>query len=135
MVNLNQMVAIVDDDESIGRAIQRLLRGNGMKAETFSRSEQFLDRLLSTASYRPACAVVDFQMPGIDGLELLRRVTPTRVPVILITASDNLAVREIALASGAAGYLRKPFHEASLIKAVKTALVATPITMERLTPE
>lgn len=133
MVNLNQIVAVIDDDESICRAIKRLLRSVGITAETFSSGEEFLGKLLSTAAYRPACVVLDFQMPGINGLELQRRLAPTRVPVIFITAHDDPAVREKALASGAAGYLRKPFDDARLVKAVEIALGATPIPIERFT--
>jgi FixJ family two-component response regulator len=134
MVNLNQIVAVVDDDESVCRAIKRLLRSVGIKAETFSSGEEFLDMLSSAASYRPACVILDFQMPGINGLELQRRLAPTGVPVIFITANDDPAVREKALASGATGYLRKPFNDAILVKAVEIALGATPIPEERFTP-
>jgi FixJ family two-component response regulator len=134
MVNLNQIVAVVDDDESVCRAIKRLLRSVGIKAETFYSGEEFLDMLSSTASYRPACVILEFQMPGIDGLELQRRLAPTSVPVIFITAHDDPAVRKKALASGAAGYLRKPFDDTLLIKAVETVLGATPIPIERSTP-
>ena len=134
MANLNQMVAVVDDDESVCRAIKRLLRCVGIKAETFSSGEEFLGTLSSTASYRPAGVILDFQMPGINGLELQRRLAPTGVPVVFITARDDPVVREKALASGAAGYLRKPFNDAILIKAVEIALGAMPIPIERLTP-
>jgi FixJ family two-component response regulator len=134
MVNLNQIVAVVDDDESVCRAIKRLLRSSGIKAETFSSGEEFLGTLSSTASLRPACVILDFQMPGINGLELQRRLAPTSVPVIFIIAQDDPAVREKALASGAAGYLRKPFNGVILVKAVEIALGATPIRIERLTP-
>jgi FixJ family two-component response regulator len=134
MVNLNQIVAVVDDDESVCRAIKRLLRSVGIKAETFSSGEEFLGTLSSTASYRPACVILDFQMPGINGLELQRRLAPTGVPVIFITANGDPAVREKALASGATGYLRKPFNDAILVKAVEIALGATPIPEERFTP-
>jgi FixJ family two-component response regulator len=134
MANLNQIVAVVDDDGSVRRAIKRLLRSVGIKAETFSSGEEFLGTLSSTASYRPACVILDFQMLGINGLELQRRLAPTGVPVIFITAHDDPAVREKALASGAAGYLRKPFNDAILVKAVEIALGATPIPTARLTP-
>lgn len=133
MANLDQIIAIVDDDESIRRAIKRLLRAVGMGAETFSSGEEFLGRLSSTASYRPACVVVDFQMPGINGLELMRCLTPSRVPIIFMTAHVDLDVREKAVASGAVAYLQKPFNGASLLKAVKMALAATPIPVERVT--
>jgi FixJ family two-component response regulator len=66
--------------------------------------------------------IVDFKMPGIDGLELQRRLAPTGVPIIFITGHDDPAVREKALARGAAGYLKKPFNAAALIRAVEKAL-------------
>jgi FixJ family two-component response regulator len=134
MVNLNQIVAVIDDDESIRRAIKRLLRSVGIMAKTFSSGEEFLGTLSSAGSHRPACVILDFQMPGINGLELQRRLAPTGVPVIFITANDDPAVREKALASGATGYLRKPFNDAILVKAVEIALGATPIPEERFTP-
>ncbi|MGY6156307.1 response regulator [Paraburkholderia graminis] len=62
--------------------------------------------LSSTRSYRPACVILDFEMPGINGLELLRHLARTGVPVIFTTANDAPAVRETAIASGAAGYLQ-----------------------------
>jgi FixJ family two-component response regulator len=62
MVNLNQIVAVVDDDESICRAIKRLLRSFGIKAETFSSGEEFLGTLSSTASYRPACVILVLEL-------------------------------------------------------------------------
>ena len=126
MVNLNQIVAVVDDDESVRRAIKRLLHSVGIGADTFSSGDAFLRTLSSIPSYRPACVILDILMPGINGLEVQRHLAPTSVPVIFITASDDLAVREMALASGAAGYLRKPFNDAILIKAVEVALGATP---------
>ncbi|MFM0340518.1 response regulator transcription factor [Paraburkholderia fungorum] len=133
MVNLNQIVAVVDDDESVCRAISRLLRSVGIKAETFSSGEEFLGALSTTASCWPACVILDFQMPGINGLELQRRLAPTLVPVIFTTANDDPTVREKALASGAAGYLRKPFDDTTLFTAVGIAIGVAPISVERFT--
>jgi FixJ family two-component response regulator len=67
MVNPNQIVAVVDDDESVCRAIRRLLQSVGIEAETFSSGEEFLDTLSAIPSYRPSCVVLDIQMPGISG--------------------------------------------------------------------
>ncbi|MFL9899072.1 response regulator [Paraburkholderia fungorum] len=131
MVNLNQIVSVIDDDESIRRAIKRLLRSVGIRAETFSSGEEFLDIFSSAASYWPACVILDFEMPGINGLELQRRLAPTLVPIIFTTASDDPTVREKALASGAAGYLRKPFDDTTLVAAVGIALGTAPIPIER----
>jgi DNA-binding response OmpR family regulator len=61
-------------------------------------------------------------MQGINGLELLRHLAPTGVPVIFVTADDDPAVREVALASGAADYLQKPFNGATLVTAVERVL-------------
>jgi FixJ family two-component response regulator len=134
MINAKQIIAIVDDDESIRRAIKRSLRAVGMEAETFPNSEEFLARLSSTTPYRPACVVVDYQMPEINGLELMGRLAPSRVPVVFITANVDPDVREKALASGAVAYLQKPFNVASLVEAVEMALAARQTPVERVTP-
>ncbi|PCE32229.1 response regulator transcription factor [Burkholderia ubonensis] len=127
MGNVKPFVAVVDDDESVGRAIKRLLRSVGIGADTFSSGDDFLDTLASMPSYRPACVILDIQMPGLNGLEVQRRLDGTGVPVIVITAYDDVAVREQALAAGAIAYVRKPFNDALLIKTVCTALgIASP---------
>lgn len=122
MANVNPIVAVVDDDESVGRAIKRLLHSAGIEAETFSSGDEFLNTLSSIPSYRPACVVLDIQMPGINGLEVQRQLARVSVPVIIITAHDDLSVRQMALASGAAAYLRKPFNASILLRAVEVAL-------------
>ncbi|UXU89938.1 response regulator transcription factor [Burkholderia sp. S-53] len=127
MGNVKQFVAVVDDDESVGRAIKRLLRSVGIGADTFQSGDDFLDTLASMPSYRPACVILDIQMPGLNGLEVQRRLDGTGVPVIVITAYDDVAVREQALAAGAIAYVRKPFNDALLIKTVCAALgIASP---------
>ncbi|WP_431824309.1 response regulator transcription factor [Burkholderia sp. F1] len=127
MGNVKPFVAVVDDDESVGRAIKRLLRSVGIGADTFTSGDDFLDTLASMPSYRPACVILDIQMPGLNGLEVQRRLGGTGVPVIVITAYDDVAVREQALAAGAIAYVRKPFNDALLIKTVCAALgIASP---------
>ncbi|WP_217591188.1 response regulator transcription factor [Burkholderia sp. GbtcB21] len=122
MDNVKPFVVVVDDDESVGRAIKRLLRSVGIGADTFLSGDDFLDTLASMPSYHPACAILDIQMPGLNGLEVQRRFAVTGVPVIVITAYDDVAVREQALAAGAIAYVRKPFHDSVLIKTVRAAL-------------
>ncbi|CAG4908795.1 response regulator transcription factor [Paraburkholderia gardini] len=126
MVNLNQIVAVIDDDESVCRAIKRLLRSAGIAAETFSSGSEFLDTLSAIPSYRPACVILDIQMPGVNGLEVQRQLAPMGLPVIMITAYDELSARQTAIAAGAAAYLRKPLNGAILIKAVEMAIGNTP---------
>jgi FixJ family two-component response regulator len=126
MVNLNPIVAVVDDDESVCRAIKRLLRSVGIGAETFSSGNEFLDTLSAIPSYRPSCVILDIQMPGLSGLEVQRQLAPMELPVIMITACDEPSARESAIASGAAAYLHKPFNGSILIKAVELAIGRTP---------
>jgi FixJ family two-component response regulator len=126
MGNLKPFIAIVDDDDSVGRAIKRLLRAVGIRADTFSSGDDFLDMLSSMPSYRPGCVILDIQMPGLNGLEVQRRLHGSGMPVILITAYDDVGVRAEALASGAVAYLRKPFNDSILIKTVQTVLGIAP---------
>ena len=122
MSKVNPFVAIVDDDESVSRAIKRLFRSTGLASDTFKTGDDFLDMFDSIPSYRPACIVLDIQMPGLNGLEVQRRLSGSGIPIIFITAHDELGVREQALAVGAAAYLRKPFNDDIFIKAVSTAI-------------
>jgi FixJ family two-component response regulator len=128
MIKLKPFVAVVDDDESVSRAIKRLLRSFGLASDTFKTGDAFLDMFESIPSYRPACIVLDIQMPGLNGLEVQQRLAGSGIPVIFITAHDETGVREQALAAGAAGYLRKPFNDEVLIKAVTTAISSAPKT-------
>ena len=128
MSKLKPFVAVVDDDESVSRAIKRLLRSTGLASDTFKTGDDFLDMFDSIPSYRPACIVLDIQMPGLNGLEVQQRLAGSGIPVIFITAHDETGVREQALAAGAAGYLRKPFNDEVLIKAVTSAISSTPKT-------
>ncbi|MFM0192438.1 response regulator [Paraburkholderia strydomiana] len=114
--------AVVDDDESICRALKRLLSSFGIRADTFNSGEALLETLSSASSSLPGCLITDFEMPGIDGLELQRRLVPTGVPIIFVTATDDDAVRGKALARGAIGYLHKPFDSDLLMRTVWIAL-------------
>jgi FixJ family two-component response regulator len=113
---------VVDDDESVRRALKRLLRSAGPASDRFKTGDKFLDMFDSIPSYRPACIVLGIQMPGRNGLEVQRRVADSGIPVVFITAHDEISVRQQALAAGAAPYLRKPFNDEVFIKAVRTAI-------------
>lgn len=118
------LIAIVDDDESVCRALRRLVRALAMDAETFSSGQQFLDLLDAMPTFQPDCLILDVQMPGVNGLDLQQRLrmNASPVPVIFITAHDELGVREKALSSGAVAFLRKPFNDELLIKTLNEAL-------------
>jgi FixJ family two-component response regulator len=116
------LVVIVDDEESVGVATKRLLRSVGMEAESFRTGEALLQMLSAMPSYRPDCLIIDVQMPGLSGLELQERLQGSGLPIVFITAHDDIGVRERALGAGAIAFLRKPFDEEILIKTVNAAL-------------
>ena len=118
------MIAVVDDDESVCRALKRLVRSLGMDADTFASGRQFLDLLEAMPSLALDCVVLDVQMPGLNGLQVQEQLTRSgyRFPVIFITAHDDPAVREQALAAGALAFVRKPFNDELLIKTLNVAI-------------
>jgi FixJ family two-component response regulator len=118
------LIAIVDDDESVCRAVRRLVRSLAMDAETFSSGQDLLDLFDAMPSFQPDCLILDVQMPGMNGLEVQDRLAAcgNTVPVIFITAHDEVGVREKALAAGAVAFLRKPFNDELLIKTMREAL-------------
>ncbi|CAG9259316.1 response regulator transcription factor [Paraburkholderia unamae] len=135
MLDAQPWVAVVDDDESVGRALQRLLRTAGIGARIFRSGEDFLGALgllaaqsAQSGAYgpQPGCAVLDVQLPGLSGLAVQRRIAHTGMPVIVITARDEAGVRDEAYASGAVSYLHKPFDGAHFIHAVQAALGIVP---------
>jgi FixJ family two-component response regulator len=118
------LIAIVDDDQSVCRALRRLMRSLTMDAETFGSGQQLLDLLDAMPSFQPDCLVLDVQMPGMNGIEVQERLNKSgnRIPVIFITAHDEVGLREKAIAAGALAFLRKPFNDDLLIKTLRKAL-------------
>ena len=118
------LIAIVDDDESVCRAVRRLVRSLAMNAQTFSSGQDFLDLLHAMPSFEPDCLILDVQMQGINGFDVQEKLTKggKTIPVIFITAHDEVGVREKALAAGAVAFLRKPFNDDLLIKTMDQAM-------------
>lgn len=124
MSNAKPLIAIVDDDESVCRALKRLVRSLGMDGETFASGQEFLDLIEAMPSFHPDCVVLDVQMPGFNGLEVQERLARNgnSLPVIFITAHDDAVPRERALAAGAVAFVRKPFNDELFIKTLNVAL-------------
>jgi FixJ family two-component response regulator len=116
-------VCVIDDDESVRRALQRLIRCAGMDAVTFATAEAFLACPEQAA---PGCLILDVHLPGLSGLELQERLTAggRAVSVVFITAYAEEHVRELALQAGATAFLHKPFDEQVLLDALARALRA-----------
>jgi FixJ family two-component response regulator len=124
MPEVTPLIAVVDDDPSVRRALERLIRSYGLRAATFHSSEGLLCALASTQTF--ACAVMDVQMPGLNGLEVQRHLNHEGIalPLVFITAHEEEGVAERAMAAGAVGFLQKPFTDQSLIELIHSALEA-----------
>jgi FixJ family two-component response regulator len=114
-------IAIVDDDASVRRAVQRLLRSAGFAVETFATARAFLD---ADHWAETACLVLDIHLPGMSGIELQEYLAVSRVPIpiVFMTAYDDVPTRERVNRAGAVGYLRKPFDQDTLIGAIGRAI-------------
>jgi FixJ family two-component response regulator len=115
------IVAAVDDDFRIRESIKSLLESAGYAPLVFSSAEEFLrSGTLATAT----CVISDVRMPGMDGIELQRRIRLERpaLPVILISAHYNPEVRQKAIDEGAVDFLYKPFDATDLLKTVQSAV-------------
>lgn len=113
-------VYVVDDDESVRRALKRLLKSMGYHAVTFESAEEFMEAVSSRGQ---GCLVLDIRLPGMTGLDLHDKLATlgAKYPVIFMTAHDNPQWQERAKKAGAVAYLRKPFDEQSLLGAIQLA--------------
>src|SRR5262245_13387094 len=115
------VVAIVDDDVSILRALRRVLYAMGWHAVTFSSAEAFLQTGMQAS---PDCLVLDVWLPGMTGVELLEHLAATgsTLPAVLITGRDDLQVRMRAMQAGAVAYLLKPLDGQEFLQTLQEAL-------------
>ena len=114
------MVAVVDDDESFRTALQRLLRSAGFRVRSFASAEDFLK---SGQQHATGCLVADIRMPGMSGLDLQAKLNADHcpIPTIFISAHGDEKMRLQAMRGGAVKFLEKPFDDAILLEAVRTA--------------
>ena len=115
------LVFIVDDDVSVRRSTERLIRSSGMRAESFASAQ---DLLSSERAVEAACLLLDVRMPGIDGLELARRLRANaqRTPMVFFSAQATQEEEERAMRSGAVAFLRKPVRKDALLRVIHMAL-------------
>ena len=115
------LISIVDDDESVRRTTTLLIESFGFRAAAFESAETFLrsDHLHDTS-----CLIVDVQMPGMNGLQLQRHLAAAgcSIPIIFITAYESKDSRQRAMQAGAAAFLGKPFSDEQLLQIIRSAL-------------
>lgn len=121
MTETEGTVFIVDDDPSMHRSLERLLRSVGFNVETFASAQQFLS---GDPVAGPACLVLDVQMPGLNGLDLQDKlaVRHRRIPIIFISGHSTIPMSVRAMKGGAVDFFTKPFDDQDLVAAIGKAI-------------
>jgi len=121
MTEAQPIVFIVDDDPSVRRSTERLVRSAGLEVQTFTSAREFLKH---PRADRPACLVLDVRMPGLSGMDLQRELTQSgiHIPIIFITGHGDIPMSVRAMKAGAVEFLTKPFRSRSLLDAVRAAI-------------
>ena len=101
-------VFVIDDDDRMRAATQRLLKSVGLRAEAFASPQEFLQRKLPTG---PSCLVLDVRLPGMSGLDVQRKLIEAgiQMSVVFITGHGDIPMTVKAMKSGAVEFLTKPF--------------------------
>lgn len=121
MVRIPPVIGVVDDEDTVRRALRRLLRSAGYEILEYDSGESFLATLPDGV---PDCLVLDLHMPKVDGFAVLSRFGATHpgTPVVVITGHDTDEARDRTRSAGVAAYLRKPVDGQVLIDAIEAAL-------------
>lgn len=119
--DVEPIVFVVDNDQSVREGIQSLLTSAGFSVDTFPTAQMFLNH---PRPDRPACVILDVRMPGLSGLDLQRELTKSGVsiPIIFVTGHGNVRMTAQAMKAGAVEFLTKPFREQELIDAVRESI-------------
>lgn len=122
-MNATATIHIVDDDDSLRQALQRLLQAAGHQVRTYASAGEFL---LQPPADQPGCVLLDLRMPGPSGLDLQDALARHGVllPVVFLTGHGDLASGVRAMKAGAVDFLTKPVERATLLDAVGRALTA-----------
>ena len=121
MNKTRSLIAVVDDEEPIRKALRRLLRSAGMDVVAFESGREFLESL---STQWPDCIVLDLHMPQVNGFEVQEQLAESgvTVPVVVITGHHSDETRDLALARFPVAYLRKPVNDQVLLDAIELAL-------------
>lgn len=121
MLAARPLIAVVDDEESVRRALGRMLTASNFETLVFGSGREFLDSL---AGRRPDCVILDYQMPGLTGRDVQRHLARAQItmPIIVVTAHDQPELREQCLADGAIAYLSKPLQRERLVAVIQRAI-------------
>lgn len=115
------LVSVVDDDPSVRNSARRLLRSSGLQAEAFASGDDFLQ---SEFVEKTDCLLLDVYMPGMNGLELQRRLAGMgrRIPIVFLSAKASEEEERQALQGGAVAFLHKPARQETLLQAIHAAI-------------
>jgi two-component system, LuxR family, response regulator FixJ len=115
------IVHVIDDDEAVRESVEFLLRTSGITARTYESATAFLGALPSINS---GCVITDVRMPGVSGIDLLRRIAEMRlkIPVIVMTGHGDVPLAVEAMKVGAIDFIEKPFDDELLLRSVRSAL-------------
>jgi FixJ family two-component response regulator len=115
------LVAIVDDDPSVRRGLERLIQSAGWKVESFASAQEFL---VFPRTAAPTCLVLDLQLPGLSGLDLQKRLAKIglEIPIVFLTGHGNIPASVQAMKAGAVEFLTKPIDEQDLFRAIREAI-------------
>jgi len=129
MVEGSPIVFVVDDDISVRESLQLLLRKQGWHPETFMSADEFLARPRQLV---PSCLVLDFSLPGLNGLELQKRVAVELpfMPIIFLTGCGDIPMTVQAMKAGAVEFLTKPCANESLLSAIRNAIERSRVKLE-----
>lgn len=121
MSHTSPIVFVVDDDISVRESLELLLQHEGMYVETFTSAQEFLNR---PRAFGPSCLVLDISLPGLNGLELQKRVARERpdMPIIFISGHGDIPTTVQAMKAGAVEFLTKPISDEALLTAIRSSL-------------
>jgi FixJ family two-component response regulator len=114
-------VFVIDDDESIRRALKNLFESVGLRVETFNSASEFLQRNLPDV---PSCMVLDIRLPGMSGLDfqIMLEKAAIHIPIVFMTGHGDIPMTVQAMKAGAADFLAKPFRQQVMLEAVTAAI-------------